>query len=175
MLIKRKRRYKNSSKTSNYDNLLRYYEPERSNQLFISDITYLSLKDSFRYLFLTEDYFSRKITGWVLSKNMYARSAVLSFKQALRNIGARNSLIIHHSDKGTQYMSDEFITMCRNNNIIISTTYRGDCYDNARCERINNILKKEYMLGQKFTDEITMKKAIKQAISLYITKNHTKH
>lgn len=128
-----------------YPNLIKDLEVTRVNQVLVSDITYLYLRDtdSFAYLFLVTDLFSRKVLGYKVSDNLSAKSAVDALRMALKNMSDIDD-VIHHSDRGIQYCSHKYTSLLKANQIIISMTENSDPLENAVAERINKTLKEEF-------------------------------
>lgn len=127
-----------------YPNIIRDFVPTGPNQLWVSDITYITLHEGFGYLSLITDAYSRKIVGYSLQKNLSANGPLLALEMALRNNPEREHLI-HHSDRGVQYCCDAYIKTLVTQNIKISMTENGDPLENAIAERLNGILKQELM------------------------------
>jgi transposase InsO family protein len=127
-----------------YSNLIRDLTPTRPNQVWASDITYLRTEKGFVYLSLLTDMYSRKIVGWSVSESLSIEGCVTSLKKALRENPVRQSLI-HHSDRGVQYCSHDYVKLLNKNKIGISMTEENHCYENAMAERVNGILKDEYL------------------------------
>jgi len=128
-----------------YPNLIRELKVTRVNQVVVTDITYLYLSgtDSFAYLFLVTDLFSRKVLGYNVSDNLSAKSGVIALKMALKNMSDTKETI-HHSDRGIQYCSHKYTKILKDNNIKISMTENSDPLENAVAERINKTLKEEF-------------------------------
>ena len=128
-----------------YPNLIKELNVERVNQVIVSDITYLYLReiDSFSYLFLVTDLFSRKVLGFKVSNNLSAKSGVEALKIALNNMSDIEN-VIHHSDRGIQYCSHEYTGLLKRYGIGISMTENSDPLENAVAERINKTLKEEF-------------------------------
>jgi transposase InsO family protein len=149
LLIKKKQRRTRTTFSYHhfhkYPNLIKELEPTRVNQVIVTDITYLYLSgtDSFAYLFLVTDLFSRKILGYNISDNLSAKSGVKALRMALRNMSDTNNTI-HHSDRGIQYCSHKYTKILKDNNIKISMTENSDPLENAVAERINKTLKEEF-------------------------------
>lgn len=117
------------------------------NQVWLSDITYLSLSGGgFIYLSLFLDAFSRKIVGWDLSSSLSAQSVLTAFYRALQTRSVSKGLIVH-SDRGVQYTSKAFRDKLKELGFIQSMSRKGNCYDNAQCESCFSLLKRE--LGDK--------------------------
>lgn len=147
-----------------YANLARDLVPTRANQLWVSDITYIRTKIGFGYLSLVTDAYSRKIVGYYLSENLEAKGCVSALKMAMKANPERGGLI-HHSDRGTQYYSAEYMkTMGKD--ISISMTEKSDPLENAIAERVNGILKQEYLL-EKYRNLPEARRAVAEAVSLY--------
>jgi len=133
-----------------YPNLIKGKVPQKANEIWVSDITYLWLRDntSFCYLFLITDLYSRKIIGYCVSKTLQAEGAIISLKMAMKKI--KNSTLencIHHSDRGMQYCCDQYIATLKNKRLQVSMTENRDPLENAVAERVNKTIKEE------FTDE----------------------
>jgi len=173
LLVKRKRQY---SKTTNsyhhfhrYNNLIKDMTLQRPNQVWASDITYLRTEERFVYLSLLTDMYSRKIVGWSLSKSLGIESSIVALKKALRG-ETLNGTLIHHSDRGVQYCCHEYVGILKKKKISISMTENNHCYENAMAERVNGILKDEYLLDRTFRDFSHAHKACIEAIRMYNTR-----
>lgn len=133
-----------------YPNIIRDKVPLKSGEIIVSDITYIWIKniESFAYLFLITDLYSRKIIGYCLSDSLKAESAVKSLKMAIKQIDSKGC--IHHSDRGIQYCCNDYTELLIKNKMLISMTENGDPLENAVAERVNRTIKEE------FTDEKTL-------------------
>ena len=151
-----------------YPNLLKDIDIRRTEQVFVSDITYIRSRERTHYLSLVTDAYSRKIVGYHLSDDMSAENVVKALKMAVR--GRKTNLeLIHHSDRGLQYCSQIYQKELKKNNIIPSMTDGYDCYQNALAERINGILKQEFLIYKcKSGDELNQ--LIKESVECYNTK-----
>lgn len=125
-----------------FPNLAKDFTPMKAHELWVSDITYIPLKNRFAYLFLITDAYSRKIVGFHVSDDMKVSSAVVALKKALYQKPIE-TIVMHHSDRGIQYCSTEYVHLLQQNNALISMTQNGDPYENALAERVNGILKTE--------------------------------
>ncbi|VEH20169.1 Integrase core domain [Chryseobacterium nakagawai] len=148
-----------------HPNLLKNVKIETAEQVFVSDITYLKTTKSTCYLSLVTDAYSRKITGYSLSLNMNAESVAKALKMAIKN-RVTNNLLIHHSDRGLQYCSDLYQKILHKNKIQPSMTDGYDCYQNALAERINGILKQEFLFYKTKNIE-DLNSLVKESIYLY--------
>jgi putative transposase len=116
-----------------------------SEQLWVADLTYLPTKEKTAYLSLVTDAYSRKILGWHVHDGLETRHVAQALKMALRHRQTSQRLV-HHSDRGIQYCSAEYQRIHMRNGITCSMTDGYDCYQNALAERINGILKMEFLL-----------------------------
>lgn len=148
-----------------YQNLVTGFIPTAPNQLWVSDITYIHLHNGFAYLSLITDAYSRKIVGFYLCEDLSARGCVLALRMALENNPLRDKLI-HHSDRGLQYCSADYVKLLQDNNIRISMTQNGDPLENALAERVNGILKDE-LLEVSYSSLAEAQQAVAMAISTY--------
>jgi putative transposase len=148
-----------------YQNLVANFIPTAPNQLWVSDITYIHLHNGFAYLSLITDAYSRKIVGFYLCEDLSARGCVLALRMALKNNPLRDKLI-HHSDRGLQYCSADYVKLLQDNNIRISMTQNGDPLENALAERVNGILKDE-LLEVSYSSLAEAQQAVAMAISTY--------
>lgn len=169
MLVRRRRRRGPRTTFSafwmkRYPNLAKDFEPNASNQLWVSDITYIRVKEGFAYLSLITDAYSRKIVGYHLNKDLTARGPVAALRMALRNNRERDGLI-HHSDRGLQYYSSEYMKLI-GDKIRVSMTEKSDPLENAVAERVNGILKQE-LLAKSYTSFLEATRQVKQAVSTY--------
>lgn len=166
---------KNYTKTTNskhwlrkYPNLLPEVKLKRAEQVFVSDITYIKSRERTHYLSLVTDAYSRKIVGYKLSDDMSSENVVKALRMAIKN-RKTNKPLIHHSDRGLQYCSKVYQKELKMNNIIPSMTDGYDCYQNALAERINGILKGEFLIN-KCNNGKELNQLIKESINTYNNK-----
>jgi putative transposase len=151
-----------------YPNLIKDIQISGPNQLWVSDMTYLTLTRGFVYMSLVTDAYSRKIVGWSVHKSLQTEGPLLALKKALRTImGKENLTLIHHSDRGVQYCSKSYIQLLQDNKVNISMTENGDPYENALAERMNRTLKEEFSLGRTFFSYEQAKQLAREAIEYY--------
>lgn len=129
-----------------YANLILQLQPLRANHIWVADITYIRLPNSFAYLSLITDAYSRKIVGYCLHKDLTKEGCLTALNMAIKQGGAPQKQLIHHSDRGTQYCSQEYVQLLQQHNIEISMTNNGDPYENAIAERVNGTIKNEFNL-----------------------------
>jgi transposase InsO family protein len=173
LLVERKRQYRKTTHSwhhfHKYDNLIKDMLLFRPNQAWASDITYLRTEKGFVYLSLITDMYSRKIVGWSVSESLSIEGSISSLKKALTGVALTEPLI-HHSDRGVQYCSHDYVKILKRKKIEISMTEENHCYENAMAERVNGILKDEYLLDRTFKDFSDAQKACAEAVSLYNTR-----
>ncbi len=148
-----------------YPNLAKGFTPLKAHELWVSDITYIPLKDRFAYLFLITDAYSRKIVGHYVSDDMKVSSAVVALKKALAQKPVE-TIVIHHSDRGIQYCSNEYVNLLQQHHAMISMTQSGDPLENAVAERVNGILKTE-LISSSYEDIDRASLSIARAIIIY--------
>ena len=171
-LLVKKKRYKAKTTWSNhwmkkYPNLIKEFTPIRPHQLWVSDITYLETEQGFVYLFLITDAYSRKIIGWNLSDNLGAKNAVAALKMALRQLPYNEKSIYHHSDRGSQYCSSEYVKLLNKKRFKISMTENGDPLENSIAERINGTLKTEWIYDLKLEHKSHAANQVSRIIKTY--------
>lgn len=173
MLVRRRKRSKARTTDSNhpfrrYPNLIRGLSILAPDQLWVSDITYISLTGDFCYLSLVTDAYSRKIVGYSLQPNLKKEGPLQALNRALAgwHPPAKQALI-HHSDRGMQYCSETYTSLLNDSHITISMTEKGDPYENAIAERINGILKAELGLNRTFKSYQEAAEAVNKAVVVY--------
>ncbi|MCM1139862.1 MAG: IS3 family transposase [Muribaculum sp.] len=151
-----------------YPDLRKEFEPTGINQLWVSDITYIWLGDSFWYLFLITDAYSKKIVGWEVADNMRHENAVTALKMALKQ-RKKGVDTIHHSDKGLQYCARKYTSMLSKRGIKISMTEGYDPRNNGIAERVNGILKEEFLKYMDVTPQ-NIRQVLERIINTYHTR-----
>lgn len=171
LLVKPKRSY---TKTTNsyhhfrcWVNQIKDKKMTRPNECWVSDITYLRTMGGFVYLALVTDLYSRKIVGWNLSNSLSIEGALSALSMALRQRKDKTLPLIHHSDRGVQYCCNEYVKRLQENEIIISMTEENHCYENSVAERVNGILKDEFLLDSVFKNYMDTHRAVEDAIRIY--------
>jgi transposase InsO family protein len=149
-----------------YSNLVKGLEITRPEQVWVSDITYIRLTNQWGYLSLITDAYSRKIMGYCFRQDLAAEGCIEALKMALNN-RFYNQSIIHHSDRGSQYCSHNYVDLLLKNNIAISMTENGDPYENALAERMNGIIKTEFNLYSSLLGFEQTKNKISKSIKSY--------
>ena len=169
MLVRRRRRRGPRTTYSafwkqKHPNLAKDFCPSASNQLWVSDITYIRVKEGFAYLSLVTDAYSRKIVGFHLNGDLKATGPAAALRMALRANPDREGLI-HHSDRGLQYYSGQYMKLI-GRKIRISMTEKSDPLENAIAERVNGILKQE-LLAKSYPSFTEATRQVAQAVSIY--------
>jgi putative transposase len=170
LLVKRRRKYAittNSRHTlSVYPNLLPYVVVNAPNRVWVADQTYIRLRQGFCYLSLVTDLYSRKIVGYYVSSTLEASGPLRALRMALATVSKCRGLI-HHSDRGVQYCSDDYTRTLKEHGCLISMTASRRPDQNATAERVNGILKTEFFLDATFNSIELARRAIVQAIYIY--------
>jgi transposase InsO family protein len=173
LLVLRKRSHTRTTNSwhhfHTYGNLVKGMRVTGANQVWVSDITYLRTRGGFVYLSLLTDYYSRKIVGWHLSNSLGIEGSKSALEMAIGGCSHTDGLI-HHSDRGVQYCSYPYTELLQGSGIRISMTEENHCYENAMAERVNGILKDEYLLDATFTDQRQAQRACAAAIQMYNTR-----
>ena len=154
-----------------YPNLAKDFIPMKAHELWVADITYIPLKHRFAYLFLITDAYSRKIVGFHLSDDMKVSSAAVALRKALHQ-KPPETIVMHHSDRGLQYCSTDYVNLLQQHHVLISMTENGDPYENAIAERVNGILKTE-LISSYYPNFDKAAAHILRAITIY--NHHRRH
>ena len=134
-----------------YPNLASKMTATAINQLWIADITYIRLRTEFIYLAVVLDAFSRRVIGWALGRTLEAELAVTALRMALMERQPGPGLV-HHSDRGVQYASQDYTGMLKQHQAIVSMSRKGNPYDNAACESFMKTLKYEEVYRNEYRD-----------------------
>lgn len=168
LLIRPKRSYHKTTNSKHWlhkhPNLLGGRKPVKPNEIWVSDITYIDTAKQTTYLSLITDAYSRKIVGYHLHENLHTDGVAGALQMALKR--EKFDALIHHSDRGLQYCSAQYQQLLTKNKITPSMTDGYDCYQNALAERVNGILKQEFLIV-KPVDIHQARKMIGQAVALY--------
>jgi transposase InsO family protein len=149
-----------------YPNLTHGLQINGVNQLWVSDITYFLTSDTTFYLVFILDVYSQRIIGQSASDNMFAVNNVQALLMALKMRGSNKyDKLIHHSDKGSQYGSNEYTSVLEKPGISISMA--ENCLENPYAERINGIIKNDYLTKKKITSLNELKIELNKAVDLY--------
>ena len=160
-----------------YPNLVKNVIPTRPNHIWVSDITYIPIEDpttrlGYRFCFLTiiMDAYSKRIVGWYVAPTLETAYCIKALRMAIDTLPEGfDKTLIHHSDRGCQYASADYIKMLIRSHITPSMTESGNPKDNAMAERINSTVKNELLHGQVFTSLRQVTAAVEKAILFYNT------
>jgi transposase InsO family protein len=134
-----------------YPNLAAELELTALNQLWVADITYIRLQWEFVYLAVVLDAFSRRVIGWALDRSLEDELTLAALRMALQQRQPAPGLV-HHSDRGVQYASQDYTALLKQHQARISMSRKGNPYDNARCESFIKTLKYEEVYRQEYGD-----------------------
>lgn len=149
-----------------YLNLARRMELSGVNQLWVADITYIRLQSEFVYLAVILDAYSRKVVGWALDRTLAARLATQALTDAIIQRQPPPGLV-HHSDRGVQYASGEYVNILNKHQILPSMSRPANPYDNATCESFFKTLKREEIYANSYTDMDHLRANIEEFIEQY--------
>lgn len=174
MLAPQKRRHTTNSnhRFRRYKNKIKGYKPTGINNLWVADITYIETDEGVCYLHLLTDAFTHEIIGWTLSDSLVAENTLDALEQAIDKFkGMDLSHLIHHSDRGSQYCCSKYVKRLESLNVTISMTEDGNPTDNAIAERVNGIIKQEWLYRMKRPANINQARTlIAQIIEFYNTR-----
>lgn len=171
LLIKRKRHYTQTTMSRHwlrkYPNLIKTIEVTVPEQVWVSDITYVKTDEGNCYLNMVTDAYSRKIVGYAVSSTMSSEAMSSAYRMALKNRVYPETPLIHHSDRGLQYCSQEYVRLSNKNRVKISMTENGDPYENALAERMNRTMKEEFGLGRILPSLKIAEQLVEESVELY--------
>jgi putative transposase len=171
LLIKPKRKYHITTNSHHrfrkHKNHIKELEFIRPEQVWVSDITYIGNRKNPSYLALITDAYSKKIMGYNVSNSLNVNGSLSALEMALKKRNYKNEPIIHHSDRGLQYCSNEYQKILDKNDIKPSMTEQYDPYENAIAERINGILKQEFEIDKYNTILEIKRKLVQNSIEIY--------
>ena len=169
LLIRKRKRSTHTTNSKHffyrYPNLVAHFTPLHAHELWVADITYIPMKERFAYLYLITDAYSRKIVGFHVSDDMRVTSAIVALQKAIDQKPA-DAIVIHHSDRGLQYCSNDYVALLKAHHARISMTQNGDPYENAMAERVNGILKTE-LISDSYPDLKAAMQHIARCITVY--------
>ena len=173
LLIKPRKRYIQTTMSKHWlrkwPNLIKQVKVNEPDQVWVSDITYIKTEEGMCYLNMITDAYSRKIVGYAVDQTMETESMIEAMKMAIVN-KCNNIKTIHHSDRGLQYCSKEYVNLSSKNGIQLSMTENSDPYENALAERMNRTIKEEFGLDRKIKSKELVYNLLKESITLYNNK-----
>ena len=171
MLIKPKRSYHVTTNSHHrfrkHKNIVKDTKITRPERVWVSDITYLGSREAPSYLALVTDAYSKKIMGYHVSNSLSVGGSLAALEMAISNRRDHGLPLIHHSDRGLQYCSNEYQELLNRSGVQSSMTEKYDPYENAVAERINGILKQEFSIDRKGMETSIRAKMVAQAIKIY--------
>lgn len=152
-----------------FTNLIKGLELTGPNQVWVSDITYIRTHEDFVYLSLITDKYSRKVVGYHVGRSLEAQDTLKALAMAFEQL-PEGAHPIHHSDRGCQYCSHEYVKELQDHGMPVSMTEENHCAENAMAERVNGVLKQEYFLNYLFQSVAQVRQAVDEAVWLYNTR-----
>lgn len=170
LIIKRRRKIRTTFSAHGmrkYPNLIKDLTPVCANKIWVSDITYYKIGHEHVYISFITDAYSRKIVGYQVADSLHAVNCVKALQMAIREVNTNIIGLIHHSDRGSQYCSAEYIAVLEKHKIAISMTETSDPRDNAIAERVNGIIKEEYLAHYLIKTKKEIEEKLHQAVYNY--------
>jgi transposase InsO family protein len=152
-----------------YPNLIKGVIPDCPNQIWVSDITYWKINTGEHlYISMITDVYSHQIVGYHVAETLETIESVQALNMALSALDAESHIqLTHHSDRGVQYCSQEYVKLLHDYNIRISMTENGDPLENSVAERINGIIKDEYLDSYEINNLCAARQLLASVIDLY--------
>ncbi|SHG38503.1 Transposase InsO and inactivated derivatives [Cnuella takakiae] len=174
LLIKPRRRYVQTTNSRHWlrkwPNLVKEAAAKRPDEVWVSDITYLKTQEGTMYLNMVTDAYSRRIVGYAVADNMETASMIKAFEMAIAQRKQCDQPLIHHSDRGVQYCSKDYVSMAAANRIVLSMSENGDPYENALAERMNRTIKEEFSMDRTLKSKQQTCALVEESILLYNSK-----
>ena len=174
MLVRRRKRKVQTTQSHHwlrkYPNLIRDFVPTAPNQLWVSDITYWKIETGYLYISFVTDTYSHKIVGFHVAETLESIETIQALKMALLDLSRSPEShfeLIHHSDRGVQYCQSDYVKLLQDYNIKISMTENGDPLENPIAERINGIIKEEYLQDYTVNTILDARKVLEFVVKLY--------
>ena len=150
-----------------HQNMILDYQITKPNQVWVADITYIGNRQNPSYLSLITDAYSKKIVGHHVADNLNTETCLIALRKALKNKKVNLESLIHHSDRGLQYCSNEYQKLLEKHHINCSMTQNSDPYENAVAERINGILKQEFDIDKYDVETKLRRQIVNESIEIY--------
>lgn len=171
VMVKHRKKYKVTTNSNHkkpvFENVLnRDFKSKRPNQAYVGDITYLWTREGWLYLAVVIDLFSRKVVGWSMSTRMKSSLVCDALKTAIWQRRPDKGLIVH-SDRGSQYASNEYKQLLKENGFLGSMSRKGDCWDNAVAESFFGTLKQERVQWRNYRTRYEAQQDVLQYISMW--------
>jgi len=146
--------------------LNRCFQAAKPNQVWVGDVTFVATQKGWLYLAILLDLYSRKVIGWAMSDRNNKQLVLNALSMAVERRRPQSGLL-HHSDQGSPYGSDDYIAKLTASGCVASMSRKGDCYDNAVAESFFSTLKNELIYGQHFISRVHAKSEIFQFIEIF--------
>lgn len=173
LLIRRRKRRITTTQSFHWfrkhPNRIRNIIPLYKNHIWVSDITYYKTTNGFAYISFITDAYSRKIVGYHVADTLEAIHTIKALEMALMQASGSLTNLIHHSDRGIQYCCTDYVNLLQDNYIAISMTENGDPLENAIAERINGIMKEEFLNHYSLKNQSEVMEILKQSVCTYNT------
>jgi putative transposase len=173
LLIRKKKRRITTTQSFHWfrkhPNRIRDLVPLHKNHIWVSDITYYKTTNGFVYISFITDAYSRKIVGYHVADSLEAIHTIKALEMALKQVSGPLTELIHHSDRGVQYCCSDYVNLLQDNHIAISMTENGDPLENAIAERVNGIIKEEFLNYHSLKNQSEVMQVLSQSVSTYNT------
>jgi len=173
LLIRRKKRRITTTQSFHwlrkYPNCIKHAIPIQANQIWVADITYYRTTEGFVYISFITDAYSRKIVGYHVADSLEAIHTVKALQMAIEQASGPLHKLIHHSDRGVQYCCADYVQLLQDNQIAISMTGNGDPLENAIAERVNGIIKEEFLNHYSLKNQSEVMEVLSQSVNIYNT------
>jgi putative transposase len=173
LLVRRRRRRITTTQSYHWfrkhPNRIRDITPLHKNHIWVSDITYYKTTNGFAYISFITDAYSRKIVGYHVADTLEAVHTIKALEMALMQASGSLTNLIHHSDRGIQYCCADYVNLLQDNHIAISMTENGDPLENAIAERVNGIIKEEFLNHYSLKNHSEVMEVLNQSVSIYNT------
>ena len=173
LLIRKKKRRVTTTQSFHWfrkhPNLIRNIIPLHKNHICVSDITYYKTTTGFVYISFITDAYSRKIVGYHVADTLEAIHTIRALEMALNQASGPLTDLIHHSDRGVQYCCADYVNLLQDKHIAISMTENGDPLENAIAERVNGIIKEEFLNHYSLKNQSEVMKILNQSVTTYNT------
>lgn len=174
LLVRPKKSYTRTTLSNHwrkkYDDLRIDLKTDRSELLWVTDITYIRTIEGFEYLSLITDDYCKKIVGWCCYPTLETKGCLNALNMALQHRKYDQRKLIHHSDRGAQYCSELYTTVLIDNGCKISVTQNGSPFENPMAESMNGILKGEFNLDQTFRTRRSARSKVRKVIEIFNTR-----
>jgi len=147
--------------------LNREFDRSRANEAWVSDITYIPTREGWLYLVCVLDLYSRRVVGWSMSERMTSELVISALQMALQQRNPKTKVLLHHSDRGSQYASAAFRSLLREHGITCSMSGKGNCYDNAAMESFFATLKKELIHQEDYATRAAARGSVFEYIEVF--------